>query len=572
MNSLFVHDMVQNNPGLEKYESAYNQPKFLKKRSYAGKVFDLFECAQFALEWKKLDTLNPQRDRVFPEGSSELNWVRRKYGELKEEYLGMAAAGIEVFFMMDIIVLPKRILDIYPEILNKDGNIDICSSKMKEILEVLFEEMFERFPEISGIYVRYGETYVGEKFFTPYHCGNNPILAPKLHYHEFLMNFMRDTVCCRYGKKVFYRTWGFGSFQYEPEEYLSISGRIAAHPLFYFCVKHTEGDFHRNYPFNRCLNIGKHQQVVEVQAAREYEGKGAFPNYIADGVINGFEELKWKMKTGQPKCLSDVLTGQNSLIKGMWIWSRGGGWGGPYINGRNDEDSIAVIDGGSELWADVNAYVLSHWAMDMSRSEQFYALQYAKQELGMNGLDAWYFYSILKKSSLGVLLGRGTDIEGLEWDVFWTRDQNIDSVRLQTNIRNAIKAGCLDILMEEKAESLNIWKEIVETAEKLSKELPIREYIVTTCKYGYCLFSLFESMYRANAMKELGNNQEVYRAVADYDRFWEAWESLYQNSRGCPTLYAKEDKALDMGGYTGNRGLDGAISFLRERSEKKETV
>ena len=28
-------------------------------------------------------------------------------------------------------------------------------------------------------------------------------------------------------------------------------------------------------PFNPCIGIGKHQQVVEVQCQREYEGKGA---------------------------------------------------------------------------------------------------------------------------------------------------------------------------------------------------------------------------------------------------------------------------------------------------------
>ena len=59
-------------------------------------------------------------------------------------------------------------------------------------------------------------------------------------------------------------------------------------------------------PFNPCIGIGKHQQVVEVQCQREYEGKGAHPNYIAKGVIDGFEEFK-KSNIKKPYCLNQVI-------------------------------------------------------------------------------------------------------------------------------------------------------------------------------------------------------------------------------------------------------------------------
>ena len=62
------------------------------------------------------------------------------------------------------------------------------------------------------------------------------------------------------------------------------------HPNLCIVVKHCEGDFHRGNPFSQVLGIGRHPQLVEVQCQREYEGKGAYPNYIAHGVIEGFEE------------------------------------------------------------------------------------------------------------------------------------------------------------------------------------------------------------------------------------------------------------------------------------------
>lgn len=568
----FVHDMIHNNPGLAKYETQYNDPVFLKKRGYEGKVFDLFECAQYALDFHKLDEAHPERASVFPEGDIQHRWIVEKANALKEEYLSMVQNGINVYFMMDMIVLPNRIIEIYPEILNEEGIIDIQKPQTIEIMKILFQEMFEKFPEIDGIYIRYGETYVGEKYFIPYHSGNNPILNPELSYHMFLIRFLQDEVCRKYQKKIFYRTWGFGAFQYDPELYESISDMIETHPLFYFCIKHTQGDFHRTFPFNRCLNIGKHQQVVEVQAAREYEGKGAHPNYIAGGVINGFEELDWLMESGQNKCLKDVCLNEDSLVKGIWIWSRGGGWAGPYINGANDRDGKITVESGSELWADINAYVLAKWAKDMFRSDKEYVIQYSKEELSMGEEDAELFYEILALSEKAVLLGRGTGIPSLKWDVFWTRDQNIQFEKLMDNLKNAIESGCLGRLLEEKVQSVQIWKEIVSKAKRLSDEVPMKDYIVTTCEYGAYLYAIYETMYRGNAMALMGNMEAVAEAVREYDDLWVEWQELYQTRQGCPTLYEKENAYLDMGAYHSNKGFDSAMCDLRTMANCKKEI
>lgn len=40
----------------------------------------------------------------------------------------------------------------------------------------------------------------------------------------------------------------------------------------------------------------------------------------------------------------------------MESWSRGGGWGGPYIK--------------NEFWIELNAYVISHWASNPLKTEK----------------------------------------------------------------------------------------------------------------------------------------------------------------------------------------------------------
>jgi hypothetical protein len=58
--------------------------------------------------------------------------------------------------------------------------------------------------------------------------------------------------------------------------------------------------------------------VVEVELQREYEGKQAYPNYVIDGVVDGFKEM------GAGKIGIASLLGAPQL-KGLWTWTRGGG-------------------------------------------------------------------------------------------------------------------------------------------------------------------------------------------------------------------------------------------------------
>ena len=142
----------------------------------------------------------------------------------------------------------------------------------------------------------------------------------------------------------------------------------------------------------------------------------------------------------QNMSLRDVINNSETLqIKGIWTWSRGGGWNGPYINGLNgvrgdmtSDNREIVIEDGSELWNDVNAYVVSQWTKDTSKTDKYYAKQYAKTYLGMDDEDAENFYRLCILSARAVLLGRATDNADLEKRIsnWWTRDQNLSLIHI----------------------------------------------------------------------------------------------------------------------------------------------
>ena len=99
--------MVHDNPGLKKYQSIYNAPKFLKERGYDGKTFDLYNCAQYALLWDGVAE-KYGKTAVFPKDSEARKWVETHKAELQKLYDEAIAADLKVSFMMDVGLLKKK--------------------------------------------------------------------------------------------------------------------------------------------------------------------------------------------------------------------------------------------------------------------------------------------------------------------------------------------------------------------------------------------------------------------------------------------------------------------------------
>ncbi len=537
-------DMVHDNPGEDAYVTQYDDVSFLAQRGLSGKVFFLSEAAQLAIDWQAYDP------KVFPADSEAYGWVQDKKAELHEKYGEAKEQGLKVYFMMDFISLPTSMKDLYGDQILTNGKIDINKPKTKDIMKEMMREIFAEFPEVDGFYLRYGESYVG--FYSPYHFGNNPIAVSgsKADDHTSLLKFFRDEVCEAYGKEVVYRTWstevGEDSFTTSKNLYLQITDGVEPHGNLYLAIKHTAGDFWRNYTFNETIGVGKHQQIVEVQCSREYEGKGAYPNYVAGNVINGFPEYEWQMSEGQNKCLRDVVNCENSLVQGVWTWSRGGGWGGPYTNGTKNRK-------GDEVWSDLNAYVLHEWAKDTSVTDRYLVRQYAKEVLGMKEKDAENFLRLAELSAEAVLYGIGTNTSPA-MEPLWTRDSGVNADVFLRNLSVMIgqKEGDVYPKLEERKKATELFREIVRLAEGFSDDVEKKEYLVVTSRYGLCLFSLWEQMWTAGVLYSEQQNgtdrqAELTKTRDTYDSLWKEWETLSKNTPACPTLYDREgfDKVID---------------------------
>lgn len=536
-----VMDMVHHNPGEAMTKSKFLDPSFLKTDGYGAKVFFLFEAAQFGIDWKNFDS------SLFPDTTKAGQWVTKKAEVIHTKYNAAKKEGLQVYCMLDMLVLPSALVEKHKsELTNEQGKIDISKPYTQVCIRELMKEMFNTFPQLDGLVIRTGETYLQD---APYYTGNHPV-QQGMHDHITLINLLREEVCEKRNKKLFYRTWDIGQLHSIPKYYLSVTDSVKPHPNLYFSIKHTMTDFWRSaitdptmdynamdkywleesgqygVPFNPCIGIGKHQQIVEVQCQREYEGKASHPNYIAKGVIDGFEEFR-KPGIKQPYCLNQIK--DNPLFKGVWTWSRGGGWGGPYIT--------------NEFWLELNAYVMSHWANNPSRKEEELMADFAKEKgLPANEIDAFRRLCLLSED--GIIKGQYSAIG----DVFvnWTRDDNVTGDFYQNAyFDRMIKSNRIDDYLKEKEEAVRIWTEI----ERISRNLhfsseELTHFVRTSCTYGRIKYELFAVSwqimlygYKAEKAGQPFDREIMDEYIRYFDQLWKEWNELAKQNKDCPSIY-----------------------------------
>ncbi|MCE8922606.1 hypothetical protein [Bacteroides ovatus] len=554
---LLILDMVHHNPGEEFTISKFNQPDTLDLYGFNGQVINEFQSVHCAITYDSLSS------DIFPKGSEERAWVENLADRIDHKINEIHAAGLKAYYFMDIIVLPKKVKELYhDEICDSDGWINLNRPKTQEIHRKMLQEVFARFPSLDGLVIRVGETYLHN---VPYHCGNGPIRKKNGEWkhdnskksdggentHSLLINLLRDEVCEKLQKDIIYRTWDFGFFHTNPDYYLQATNQVLPHEHLYFAIKHVEGDYHRTIPFNSVLGIGKHKQIVEVQCQREYEGKGAYPNYIANGVIEGFEEYKKTIGMHSLKKLSS-----SPLFAGVWTWSRGGGWVGPYIK--------------NELWCDLNTYVLSNWAKDYTQTEEQIFNNFAVK-IGIRKEDIGKFRRLALLSADAVVRGRASLIYPA--NVWWTRDEFIGGLNeLRDDFKYLQEHNMASAALNEKKQSVAIWKEMLELSHSIQcNDKQIKNYIEVSTEYGYCLYSIYALGWEILWYGFTGDQQGTYdtdqmkKAIKSYDAMWERYQSLHEYNPQCGTLYRPYSFVNEGPDYHGEDGMAKWINHYRQK-------
>jgi len=520
---LSMLDMVHNNPGEEPYRTQYNDPAVLRGMGYDGKVYSLFESPMLAVNWESVDP------DIFPAGSAGREWVDAKAAGIDAQHARCQAAGLAAYAMADLILLPKRLVEKYG-IQETFG--DVGDPRTVKFLRLLLNQTFDRFPRLDGLVFRIGETYLQD---APYHLGKISQKNDAQKTIVPLLQLLREEIAVKRGRQVIFRSWL--SFDRDLATYLQVSAAVEPHPGLALSVKHCEGDFHRGNPFSKVLGEGRHRQIVEVQCAREYEGKGAYPNYVANGVIEGFEEHRLQLPPGKIRSLRD-LRERSGLLAGLWTWTRGGGWSGPYI--------------GNELWCDVNAWVLAQWCRNPQETEEAILRRYAISRLGLQGDDVSKFRQLCLLSADAVLRGKNSTHSDI--NPWWSRDNGINRPVLPRDPEARAR------VIAEKAEAVRIWERIVSLARAIRfRDASTGEYVVTSSRYGLYLYRIYRILFDLEDLGRDGDKRRMRDLLGEYGRAWAEYRKLATESPSCATLY--EEKSAPVG--ASGDGIDKVIAEYR---------
>ena len=540
----FIMDMVHHNPGEAPFETAFLDPEKLREFGYNAQVFKHINTAV---------TFSDYDPEIFPAGSESRQWMDSFGAGIAAEIARAKAAGLKVYYHIDLFVLPKALVEKYgADLCDGNGKISLRREKTLEVHRALFDEMFRRFPDVDGLIIRVGETYLHD---TPYHTGNGAVLYGDKEQEKrdfaFLLNFLREEVCVRHGRYLFFRTWDCfpDRFHADPDYYQTVCAQVEPHEKLLFSIKHTALDFWRRVKFNECITLGAHRQIIEVQCQREYEGKGAYPMYVMNGVINTFEEY------ASPRGLRDVVG--NPLVCGIYTWTRGGGWEGPYLK--------------NEFWCGLNAYVIAQYAKDPSRTEEEIFNAYTREQMGLSAADAEKFRRLCLTACRAELLGRyikDYDDKHLHQAVVpcgnWIRDDKLGGLDQLGEVFAALYSdGTLRDALAEKRQALALWEEVREIYRSMEfRDTELGAYIGVSVDYAVELFRIICHGWGVMVEGYLGDRSGSYdrealrEQIRAYDAAWGADRQVGER-KDCASLFRDT--------YFGEPGLGATVDRYRDK-------
>jgi hypothetical protein len=306
-NQHFFEDvMLASPPFLDTVALARERNKLTR---YAQKMSQLGYNAiaiPFFLEFINFDKLGDGRQIYGEESSYRIRHtaLSSAFGELMEV---SAIQGLGTYLWTDMVTLTTPLENYFQQ---RFGSVNTENEALWEIYELAAEEIFEKFPKVEGIILRIGEA--GSVYNKPgWDYRSELYVRTEKSVQLMLKAFLAAAE--KYDRTIIFRTWSvgvgkIGDMHTNPDTYLRVLGEVQSDHLV-VSTKYCEGDFYSWLPLNPTLYEGDHRRITEIQAKREFEGFGSFPNYVAP----------------LHQVALQSFTRENPRMEGVWVWTQYGG-------------------------------------------------------------------------------------------------------------------------------------------------------------------------------------------------------------------------------------------------------
>ncbi len=253
----------------------------------------LIKTAKYAIEngFRHFEIIGPTHDPV--RGNCDGMIYYRKYSEfncdkdgsyvdfcteLVNEVCAMLKPhGIKTYYWHHELEIPLRFDEIYPEIHNSDGDVEVTHPLIKDFLENKIEDFFFTYPDMDGIVLTLHETRI------PLLKLKNQKIG-KIERVKYVTEILYNT-CKRLGKELIVRP--FASMASDYDDLMAAYSRISSELTV--CDKWTQYDWSLTMPSNEFFNkISNNPLIVETDIFGEYFGKGFFPIMLKDHIVRKY--------------------------------------------------------------------------------------------------------------------------------------------------------------------------------------------------------------------------------------------------------------------------------------------
>lgn len=386
---------ILDNPGEPDAETRYRDFHELRRLGYNGLVTYLTTGLSGLLGPQTISNADLRR------------WVTDQYDRLDQLARDTRAADLRLYLAYDAPSLARELVGSAMTCVNQPHVLCPASNELLDMTGQCLEALVGRADSVEGVVLRLGDSdahrlayLMGNDVYSP-HCArcNSMGRADRLIRY---IRFFYEQVVERFERKLIVRAWNVrpGGLHDNAELCKRVVSDLPNDDRLILSFKFTQTDFWRYQRWNPAsLACGDRPILYELQCQREFEAKGALPNYQVPLWRDGMDELE------DARGLSDVADQVN--LAGLWGWVRGGGWGGPFVSNEAwiDANVMAIPRLAENPRADVNALALA-WiderldcrdasarsaiAQVLTRSpktvlESFYVGPYAR-----NRTDPWY--------------------------------------------------------------------------------------------------------------------------------------------------------------------------------------
>jgi len=229
----------------------------------------------------------------------ELRARIQAYQEEFTELFNIARShGLEIYLTTDIMYFDESL----------KRTLGFHHARIITFLKQMIHDLFIRFPQLSGIISRIGESD-GLDVKGDFH--SKLVIRKPRDARRYLAELL--PVFEQHNRTWIFRTWSVGAYRigdliWNRDTLHETFDRIDSRHLI-LSIKHGESDFFRYLPPNKQFFRGRQSKLIELQARREYEGAGQYPSYIG----HDYELIR------------DQIIGKAD-IAGIMVWCQTGGW------------------------------------------------------------------------------------------------------------------------------------------------------------------------------------------------------------------------------------------------------